>query len=160
MIDNYELMLLSKGLRIFEGFSIREKMELLLLGHIRQYFIHDLIVVENRNNQNIYLIFEGEVSVWRKNVPVATLTRGDLFNETKIFSSRQETINVLAETHTTLLQIDRNVLLNHFEKRPERLIKKFVLNMLNILFGKIEKYEEEIVNAYVKINQVQENEYR
>ncbi|MFC1492850.1 Crp/Fnr family transcriptional regulator [candidate division KSB1 bacterium] len=141
---------LNSNIRLLDKFSTKEIDELLSTGLISEFNLHDRIILENDQDLNIYIILNGEVSVWRKNVPVARLKKGDAFNETKIFIPSPNKISVMAECQTTILKLEREKLMDYFHRKPERLFKIFTLNILTTLFKKLEEYEEVLVSHYFK----------
>lgn len=148
MVENPENLIVNKKIKLLDGLSIEERMEFLSFGTVREYYLHDKIIIENQDDMNIYLVMDGEVSVWRKNIPIFELRKGDVFNETKIFSPKPNSVTVVAEKRTTIMKIGRKEVLNYFSLKPERLFKIFVLNIVSILSRKLENYEEKLVSHY------------
>ncbi|MFC1565172.1 cyclic nucleotide-binding domain-containing protein [candidate division KSB1 bacterium] len=150
MAEELKDYLIETRIRLLDKFTDKEKKELFTNGSIGEFQMHDRIVSENDNDLCIYIILEGEVSIWRKNVPVTRLKKGDTFNETKLFLPAPNKISVMAESQTTILKLERECLMDFFHRKPERLFKIFTLNILATMFKKLEDYEEILVSHYFK----------
>ena len=136
-------------LKLLDGFSLEEKMEFMSLGVLREYYLHDVIITEKKDDPNIYLILNGEVSLWKSNVPILHLKSGDLFNEMKIFMPTHHLITAVAERKTSILRFNRNDILNFFHLKPERLMKIFMLNLVISMLNRIEEYEDKLISYYL-----------
>lgn len=154
MIDIIEYLITNKIIRLLHGFSNEECREFLSLGIIKEYNQNDVIVSENQEDINIYLIVEGEASLWRKNVPILEFQKGDVFNETKIYSPRSNSYTIIAEQQTVVLKFSRNDILLYFSFKPERLFKIFTLNVISILLKNIEDNEDQIISFYYQSMQL------
>ena len=135
-------------LNLLDGFSLEEKMEFMSLGVLREYYLHDVIISEKRDDPSIYLILDGEVSLWKRNVPIFHLKPGDVFNEVKIFLPKHHFITAMAESKSSILRFNRNEILNFFHLKPERLFKIFMLNFVMTLLRRIDGYEDKLIDYY------------
>jgi len=138
----------NQRIKLLDGFSVQDRIEFLSFGKVVEFNLHDKIILEYEDDSYIYLIMNGEVSIWKKDVPVFALKAGDVFNEIKIFLPKPNNITVIAEDKTTVIKFKRNEILNYFHLKPERLFKIFTLNIISILFKKIEGYEESLINVF------------
>ena len=149
MIDSPEKLIENKNIKLLDGFSIEERLELLSFGTVEEFYLNDQIISELQDDMNIYIVLDGEVSLWRKNIPILRLKQGDIFNEKKIFSpNAPNKLTIVAERRTKVMKIGRKEFLNFFSLKPERLFKVFVLNIIAILSHKSEEYEEKLVGVY------------
>ena len=148
MVDKNKNLGADRRIKLLDGFSVEERMEFLAAGKIREFFLHDIITSENQEDMKLYLILDGEVSIWRKNVPIKNLKSGDVFNEIKIFFPRSNGITVRAEKHSSLLRFERSEIFDYFNIKPERLFKIFTLNTFSILIKKLDYYEEKLIHHY------------
>lgn len=146
--ESYNPLVALKRNRLLQGFSKVELNEFYNLGDEIDYSLHDLIISENDDDFNIYIIITGEVSIWKKNVPVLKLCDADAFNETKVFFPRPEETSVRAEKHSKIFRINREKVLQFFVTKPERLFKIFTLNVLTVLQNKIGNYEKQLVQFF------------
>jgi len=148
MAEYIENLVETTKIKLLDGFSDEEKSEFLSLGTVREYHLHDTIITEDQDDKNIYLVTDGEVSIWRKNVPIFKLKKGDVFNETKIFFPKPNTFTVTAEKLTIIMKFRRREILTFFSLKPERLFKILTLNIISILARKLEAYEEKLISHY------------
>lgn len=148
MLDTLEYLVTNGMIRLLHGFSNDECREFLSLGIIKEYGHNDVIVAENEEDINIYLIVEGEASLWRKNVPILEFQKGEVLNEVKIYSPRSNNFSVIAEQQTVIMKFSRNDILLYFSFKPERLFKIFTLNVISILLKNIENYEDQLISFY------------
>jgi len=148
MEESTDAIVDDKKIKLLDGFPDEEKMEFLSFGTVREYHLHDTIITEGQDDKNIYLVMDGEVSIWRRNVPIFKLKKGDVFNEAKIFFPKPNTFTVTAEKRTTIMKFRRREILTFFSLKPERLFKIFTLNVISILARKLEEHEEKLIGHY------------
>jgi len=150
MFGNSEYLIKNKKIKLLDRFSADDRIEFLSFGTVKEFNLQETIITEKHDDVNIYLILEGEVSVWRKNLPIFRLKSGEVFNESKIFYPRTtNTVTVVSEKQTLMFIIGRKEVLNYFSLKPERLFKIFTLNIVSILSKKLEGFEEKIVDLHV-----------
>jgi len=150
MFGNSEYLIKNKKIKLLDRFSADDRIEFLSFGTLKEFNLQETIITEKHDDVNIYLILEGEVSVWRKNLPIFRLKSGEVFNESKIFYPRTtNTVTVVSEKQTLMFIIGRKEVLNYFSLKPERLFKIFTLNIVSILSKKLEGFEEKIVDLHV-----------
>jgi len=150
MSEDLKNLLLDGRIRLLDKFTETEKEELFSIGSINEFQMHDRIIFENEEDHKIHIVLDGEISVWRKNVHVIRLKKGDSFNENVVFFPAPNKISVMAESQTNIFGVERDKLLDYFHRKPERLFKIFTLNILAVMSKKIEDYEEVLVNHYFK----------
>lgn len=150
MVENPENLIVNKKIKLLDGFTNEEKLEFLSIGAIRDFYLHDKIITETEEDLNIYIVMDGEVSIWRKNVPLFQLKPGDVFNEIKIFLPKPNNLTVIAESKALIMRFARKEILNYFQLKPERLFKIFTLNIISILYKKIDIHEEKLINQYLQ----------
>jgi len=148
MADNIDNLVENTKIKLLDGFSDEERSEFLSLGTVREYNLQETIISEEQDDMNIYLVTDGEVFVWRKNVPMLKYKKGDIFNETKVFFPKPNAFTVTAEKRTTIMKFSRREILTFFSLKPERLFKIFTLNIISILARKLEAYEEKLISHY------------
>lgn len=134
--------------RLLNGFQDNELDDFFRMGFLQEFYLNDVILAENNEDLHIYIILDGEVSLWKNDAPVMRLKTGDVFNETRIFSVKPDVTVVRAEEQLKLFKVHRDKLLGYFLSKPERLFKVFILNVVAVLLGKIDVYEHQIVRYY------------
>jgi len=111
---------------IFEGLNDSEKNSILSLG---QEVTHDKgasILIESVRTSDIYIIMDGRVSIdigsvsfdkgIRAKMQLAVLRQGDIFGEMAFLENQRRTANVTAIDKVHVIKIERNNLLELFDK--------------------------------------------
>lgn len=102
------------------------------------YFNIEEEVINNRElGRDIYLIGEGEVSVYRGKIRLATLGKGDVFGELVIFRDHYRIASVRANKPSILLKFHRHVVMDFFAHQEARLFYIYVVNIIEILRRKL-----------------------
>jgi DNA-binding response OmpR family regulator len=136
---------LTKGEPILlRGFSPEEKLAFLELGHIRKYSIGESIPFEKKNN-SIILVESGEVSVWLNNTSVDFLQKWDSFGEESFILAGSLFTELRAESLVKIRNFERKKLLDFFAYKGEKLLKRFIINLVNSMFFKWRKSLQRII---------------
>lgn len=122
---------------LLRNFHYEDIMEFLKMGQEERFVQDDVIVNEEEYVNSAYLISEGKVSIWKDNIQLATLTEGNFLGETFLFSKNNRMAKVVSEKNSKLLKFERNVALNFFRKKPEKLFNIFTRNIIEIQQQKI-----------------------
>ena len=113
--------------------------EFIELGHVEAINSNDLILQENTLDQRLYIVIEGEVSVWQDKAELYRLRRGESYGEMNILRHSVRSQCLLAELPGQILIIERDAILAYFNKKEERIFKLFIFNILNSVFTKNRK---------------------
>lgn len=91
-------------------------------------------IIDERSEHTIsaWFVADGQLSVWIENMEVAHIGPGDFIGEEFLFSKGARTATVKAESDAVLVRFEREGIIDFFRKRPERLFKIFIMNMLEI----------------------------
>lgn len=122
---------------LLRNFHYEDIMEFLKLGKPEKFVQDDIIVNEAEYVNSAYLIAKGEVSIWKDNIQLATLSEGNFLGETFLFSKNNRMAKVVSEGNTQLLKFERYDALNFFRKKPEKLFNIFTRNIIEIQQKKI-----------------------
>ncbi|MBU0544773.1 MAG: cyclic nucleotide-binding domain-containing protein [Proteobacteria bacterium] len=111
---------------ILEGLNDSEKNSILSLGQEVTYNKGASILIESVRTSEIYIIMEGRVSIdigsvsfdkgIRAKIQLAVLRQGDIFGEMAFLENQRRTANVTAIDKLNVIKIDRNNLLELFDK--------------------------------------------
>ncbi|MBU1711838.1 MAG: cyclic nucleotide-binding domain-containing protein [Proteobacteria bacterium] len=111
---------------ILEGLNDSEKNSILSLGQEVTYNKGASILIESVRTSEIYIIMEGRVSIdigsvsfdkgIRAKIQLAVLRPGDIFGEMAFLENQRRTANVTAIDKVNVIKIDRNNLLELFDK--------------------------------------------
>ena len=130
---------------ILHGFSTEEKAEFMALGKIKKYEIGDAIPIGNDNSNSIIIIDSGEVSVWLSNTTIDYLQKCDSIGEESFILSESVVVTLRAETKVQLRHFDRKKLLDFFAYKGDKLLKRFMINLINSTFFKWRKAVQRII---------------
>jgi CRP-like cAMP-binding protein len=111
---------------IFEGLKDSEINSILSLGEELTFNKGASILVESVKTSEIYIIMEGRVSIdigsvsfdkgLRAKIQLALLRQGAIFGEMAFLENQRRTANVTAIDRVNVVKIDRDKLLNLFDK--------------------------------------------
>lgn len=122
---------------LLRNFHYEDIMEFLQLGNEERFVQDDVIVNEAEYVNSAYLISRGKVSIWKDNIQLATLSKGNFLGETFLFSKNNRMAKVVSEGESQLLKFERYDALNFFRKKPEKLFNIFTRNIIEIQQQKI-----------------------
>ena len=122
---------------LLRNFHYEDIMEFLKLGKQERFVQDDVIVNEEEYVNSAFLISQGKVSIWKDNIQLATLTKGNFIGETFLFSKNNRMAKVVSEGESQLLKFERYDALNFFRKKPEKLFNIFTRNIIEIQQKKI-----------------------
>lgn len=122
---------------LLRNFHYEDIMEFLNLGKEERFVQDDVIINESEYVNSAYLISQGKVSIWKDNIQLATLSKGNFLGETFLFSKNNRMAKVVSEGESRLLKFERYEALNFFRKKPEKLFNIFTRNIIEIQQNKI-----------------------
>jgi CRP-like cAMP-binding protein len=122
---------------LLRNFHYEDIMEFLNLGKEERFVQDDVIINESEYVNSAYLISQGKVSIWKDNIQLATLAKGNFLGETFLFSKNNRMAKVVSEGESRLLKFERYEALNFFRKKPEKLFNIFTRNIIEIQQNKI-----------------------
>jgi CRP-like cAMP-binding protein len=94
---------------------------------------------------SIVIVESGEISVWLSNTSVDYLQKWDTWNEESFVINNPTSSVLRAETAVKIRFFERKKLLDFFAYKGEKLLKKFMINLINCLFIKWRKSIQRIV---------------
>lgn len=126
MITTSERIELLKNVPVFQEMTEDELRMLSSIGTTQDYPDGAQIVVEGAIGKTLYVIVAGRVAVMRTNpasddgyTHLATLEKGSYFAEMSLFDSQPASAHVLAWGPATMLEMQKESLLEMFRERPE-----------------------------------------
>ena len=129
---------------LFKGFSEEEHRDFLSIGQQKHCESQEFIVRNGAPGNSLFILLEGKASVWKGDVKLADLVKGDVFGESIIFQAHNRIATIRADTPAEVLEIRRGDLLHFFKWREERLFKILIINIVHLLFGKLSQANERI----------------
>jgi len=122
---------------LLRNFHYEDIMEFLNLGKEERFVQDDVIINEAEYVNSAFLIASGKVSIWKDNIQLTSLSKGNFLGETFLFSKNNRMAKVVSEGDTKLLKFERYDALNFFRKKPEKLFNIFTRNIIEIQQKKI-----------------------
>jgi CRP-like cAMP-binding protein len=115
------------------------------LGIIKKYDVGANIPLGDDKTGSIIIIESGEVSVWLNNTTVDYLQKWDTCGEESFILAGASFIALRAETVAKIRHFDRKKLLDYFAYKGEKLLKRFMINLINSTYFKWRKSIQRIV---------------
>lgn len=138
---------------LLHNFSEQEIREFLEVGDVEKLSLGDLVMQEGEIGDSACLVAKGLVSIWKNNIHITNLDRGAFIGEMFLFNPTKRIANVIAEEDTVVLRYSRRNTLDFFRKKPERLFKIFIINIVNLQQQKIATMDEKIIQLQQKLLQ-------
>ena len=110
---------------IFDALSRRQKNKLNSFIHVRNYDVDEIVFRQGDPGVGLYIIREGEVSVYTENAKdmtktcLATLTKGDFFGEIALLNEAPRSATIVTSKTTVLLGLFRTDLLGLMDTDPK-----------------------------------------
>jgi len=141
---------------LLQNFSEEDIRDFLAVGDVEKFTLGDLIMREGESGNSACLLTKGLVSIWKNNIHITNLERGSFIGEMFIFNPSKRIANVVAEEDTVVLRFTRKRTLDFFRKKPERLFKIFIINIVNLQQKKIAAMDEKISQLQQKLLQAEQ----
>jgi len=130
---------------LLQGFTKEEKEDFIALGILRKFESGQNITLDNENAGSIVLVEDGDVSIWLSNTTVDYLRKNDSWAEENFILASSTFATLRSETECKILFFERKKLLDFFAYKGERLMKRFMINIINCIFSKWRKSIQRIV---------------
>ncbi|MDP8267183.1 MAG: response regulator [Candidatus Tenebribacter davisii] len=130
---------------ILHGFSPEDKVDFMALGRIKKYELGADIPISDDNSGSIIIIESGEVSVWLNNTTIDYLQKWDSIGEESFILTGSTFVTLRAETDVKIRYFNRKKILDFFAYKGEKLLKRFMINLVNSTFFKWRKSVQRIV---------------
>ncbi|MBN2460339.1 MAG: response regulator [Candidatus Cloacimonetes bacterium] len=131
---------------LLQGFTPEEKVDFMSLARIKKYESGDNVPMHDESGENPLIILEaGEISVWLNNTTVDYMQKWDSFGEENFILTGNNYSELRAETTVKVRYFDRKKLLDFFAYKGEKLLKRFMINIINCQFFKWRKSIQRIV---------------
>ncbi len=151
LLEKHLRDLLKNPPHLLRNFHSEDVLTFLQLGKQERFIAGDTIINDDEIVNSAYLVAEGKVSVWKDNIELATLDKGNFLGETFLFSKNTRMARVVSETDSVLLKYERQDVLNFFRGRPEKLFNIFTKNIIEIQQKKISNMNIKLLNLKKRI---------
>jgi CRP-like cAMP-binding protein len=123
-----EKVLLLKSLNIFSDTPENVLADLAPLMQDMELAEDAVIFKEGDFGDSMYIIYQGEVEIYKSNTTLAILKEKEVFGELSLIDSESRSVSVRAHTDCYLFKIDQEPFFELLDSRPE--IAKGFLRML------------------------------
>jgi len=130
---------------LLHNFTEEQIIDFMNQGSIQTYGPNELLVSEGTSDRNLVIIHEGEVSVRQEDFELYKLHKHDSYGEIFIFRGNANSQTLLANTSVTASIVDRNSILDFFNRHEEKLFKYFIINTLNTFYQKMRRMSNRII---------------
>ena len=123
---------------IFDSLSRRQKEKINSFIHVRRYEIDEIVFRQGDPGVGLYILREGEVSVFSENIKdmtktcITKLAKGDFFGEIALLNEAPRSATIITSKETVLLGLFRTDLLGLMDTDP-RLGLKIVYRLAQIV---------------------------
>ena len=122
---------------ILAHFPVDIAVKFLNLGEEQQFETHMSILRKGQVGRELFIICEGKISVWKDNVMLAELHKGDVFGELVLYRDHYRIANVQAEEPTRVLKFSRHFILDFFAREDPKYLTIYNMNMIENLRRKL-----------------------
>ncbi len=130
---------------MLHGFTPDEKMDFFELGQTRRYEAGETIATVEPKSSVIYMVEEGEVSIWLNNTTIDYLNKFDTWGDDSFVLAGSVPVILRAESPVIMQIFDRKRILDYFSYKGEKLLKRFMINLASSTFYKWRKSIQRIV---------------
>ncbi len=130
---------------ILHDFTPEQKIDFMDLGITKQYEEGDAIKIADGSVGSIIIVESGEISMWLNNTTVDYLQKWDTFGEESFIKAATSFITLRAETQVKVKHFERKKILDFFVYKGEKLMKRFMINLVNSMFFKWRKSMQRLV---------------
>ena len=128
---------------ILSGFPPEDKLDFMELGRVVKFEASDPIPMTDEGS--LIIVESGEVSVWLSNTTVDYLQKWDTWGDESFILAGSNFATLRAESTVRVRIFERKKLLDFFAYKGDKLLKRFMINLINGMFFKVRKSMQRIV---------------
>jgi len=117
---------------LFRELSDEDREAFLNLGVPTPFKADEVILPAGRSEWDMYVITEGEASLWFGNVHLADLGTGQTVGSSAILLPQIQRSALRGNSDGVLLKIEREAIMRFFEMRPESTFQQFSVNLFKV----------------------------
>ncbi len=140
---------------LFKKFSPDDFRGFILTGQLETYQAGDMIISESEEEiEHGWLLADGELAIWKDDMVVARQNPGDFLGEEFLFRRGRRMADIRAVTDVALIRFERDPVLEFFRRKPERLFKIFIMNLLEIQQGRLKAMNAKVVKLQRELDEL------
>ena len=136
---------------LFRGFLDRDRKAFLDLGEEVAFEADEVVLPAGRSEWDLYLVREGQVSVWVGQVRLSDLGPGQVIGSSAMLFPQIQWSAVRANEKSVLLQVPRESAMGFFENRHRRLFQQFCVNLFRTWVEVLRQRNERITEIQSQI---------
>ena len=117
---------------LFRTFPDQDRDAFMGMGELVPFQEGEVVLQAGRSAWDLYVVREGEVSVWVGNVKLADLTEGQIIDSSAVLFPQIQWSAVRGNSSGVMQCVEREELLAFFEGRPQRQFQQFCVNIFKI----------------------------
>ena len=138
-----------KSIDIFTGLSVQELAAVASFTEEQENGAREIVIKENDAGEELYLIFEGKVSVIKgyqtdKQAVIARIKASNYFGEMALFEDDQRTATVQTEMPSRFLTLNKHEFNEIVREYPH-----VALNAVKVLSARLRKFNEKVAESDV-----------
>ncbi len=142
-----------KGIEIFEGLSVNELAAVASVTEETFYPAGQVVIKEGEKGDTLYMIIEGEVSVWKrgekeKDIRLDTIGAGDYFGEMALFEDQERSATIRTEKESRFLVLKKQDFTEIVREYPE-----IALHICKVLGRRIRKLHETLKSCELRASE-------
>ncbi len=162
MMNDENLITILKHASLFKELKEEEIKEIISIARRVNLKKGEVLFKEGDKGNSMYIITKGKVSVIKRGEKLVTLKKGDFFGEMALIEEKPRSADIVAETSTTLLEIDKKsfekFLMNnpHVTFRMMKILSQRLRETDITLIKNLRKKNIELQKAYDELKRMQE----
>jgi CheY-like chemotaxis protein len=130
---------------LFHGLSPEIVNEMKSLGKIVKFNRGDPVVTKKSRIAHLFILTNGEISVWAEDVSIDYLRKGASWGEEEFLLENACFTDLRAETHVEICYFEKSDVMMFLQSKGEHLENKFMQNLTNSVYYKWRKAVQRIV---------------
>ena len=106
MFTTLDKTIILKGINLFSGLTGEEVFQIAQIAVEERYLVEEVIFQEGDVGDSMFIIIDGNVSVYNQKKEITTLEKGECFGEMALLDREPRSSSIRAVTDTAVLKID------------------------------------------------------
>lgn len=138
-----------KGMPFFRYLNYKELVRVLNITEVRDFADGEMIIQEGSSGEELFILLEGEVSLFKQDTFITKLSRGDHFGEMALIDHAPRSASASSQGHSRLLLIRRK---DFYEiiRNEHKLAVKLLWSFIQVLTQRLRKTTSELSGVLVE----------